>query len=84
MGFFKGTQNTFELAVVNEPPVFEPLKVNCNNYIAGDVYKDYMGPAPPDWKAHYYYFLLYRQNTDFSLVRFMNYTGSCSEHLLGR
>ena len=26
MGFFKGLKNKFETAVVNEPPVFEPLK----------------------------------------------------------
>ena len=25
--------NEFEIAVVNEPSVFEPLKFNCNNII---------------------------------------------------
>ena len=30
MGFFsKGLKNEFETAVVNEPSVFEPLKVYC-------------------------------------------------------
>ena len=30
MGFFpKGLMNEFEAAVVNEPSVFEPLKVDC-------------------------------------------------------
>ena len=29
MGFFKGLKNEFETAEVNEPPVFEPLKVYC-------------------------------------------------------
>ena len=27
--FFQGTQNEFETAVVNEPSVFEPLKICC-------------------------------------------------------
>ena len=32
MGFFsKGLKNEFETAVVNEPSVFEPLKVYCNS-----------------------------------------------------
>ena len=31
MGFFsKGLKNEFETAVVNEPSVFEPLKLYCN------------------------------------------------------
>ena len=31
MGFFiKGLKNEFETAVVNEPSVFEPLKVYCS------------------------------------------------------
>ena len=29
MGFFLGTKNEFEIAVVNEPSVFEPLKFYC-------------------------------------------------------
>ena len=29
MGFFQGTQNEFETAMVNEPSVFEPLKFYC-------------------------------------------------------
>ena len=29
MGFFKGLKNEFETAVVNEPSVFELLKVYC-------------------------------------------------------
>ena len=32
--FSKGLKNEFETAVVNEPPVFEPLKFYCNcNYM---------------------------------------------------
>ena len=32
MGYFsKGLKNEFELAVINEPSVFEPLKFYCNN-----------------------------------------------------
>ena len=31
MGFFsKGLKNEFKTAVVNEPSVFEPLKIYCN------------------------------------------------------
>ena len=34
MGFFlKGLQNEFEIAVVNEPSVFEPLKFYCSRYL---------------------------------------------------
>ena len=38
----------------------------------GMEYKNYRGPAPPDRKTHYYYFLLYKQDyglgfNDFSL-----------------
>ena len=29
MGFFQGTQNEFETDMVNEPSVFEPLKLYC-------------------------------------------------------
>ena len=29
MGFSEGLQNEFEIAVVNEPSVFEPLKFYC-------------------------------------------------------
>ena len=29
--FFKGPKNVFEIAVVKEPSVFEPLKVYCND-----------------------------------------------------
>ena len=29
MRFFKGLKNEFKIAVVNEPSVFEPLKVYC-------------------------------------------------------
>lgn len=58
--------------------------IRNGNISTGDEYKDYWGPAPPDRKAHYYYFLLYRQNTDLSLVSIMNYAGSCPERLLGR
>ena len=45
IGFFpKGLKNEFETAVVNEPPVFEPLKFYCSsdlspifNYISTSV-----------------------------------------------
>ena len=30
--FFKKSKNEFEIAVVNEPSVFEPLKVYCMHY----------------------------------------------------
>ena len=34
MGFFsKGLMNDFERAVVNDPPVFEPLKLDCNSFL---------------------------------------------------
>ena len=33
MGFSKGLKNEFETAVVNEPPVFEPLKAYCISHI---------------------------------------------------
>ena len=32
MGFFQGTKNEFETAVVNEPSVFEPLTFYCISY----------------------------------------------------
>ena len=32
--FSMGAQNEFETAVVNEPPVFEPLKVCCITFVA--------------------------------------------------
>ena len=33
MGFcYKGLKNEFEIAVVKEPSVFEPLKFYCNQY----------------------------------------------------
>ena len=35
VGFFQGSKNEFEAAMVNEPSVFEPLKFYCiYNYIA--------------------------------------------------
>ena len=37
MGFFQGTQNKFEIAVVNGPSVFKPLKV----------YGTHLSPIPP-------------------------------------
>ena len=32
MFFFQGTKERFETAVVNEPSVFEPLKVYCSRH----------------------------------------------------
>ena len=44
--FFKGLENEFETAVVNEPSVFEPLKFYCTFYffylkIILQIYKTY-------------------------------------------
>ena len=36
MGFFLGTQNEFEIAVVNEPSVFELLTFYCMNTLCCD------------------------------------------------
>ena len=36
-GIFLGTQERFETAVVNEPPVFEPLQFYCITTVTGNV-----------------------------------------------
>ena len=35
--FCVGLENEFEIAVVNEPLLFEPVKFNCNSYIVNQI-----------------------------------------------
>ena len=35
--FSRGLKNEFEIAVVNEPSMFEPLKVYCNSKSSSDI-----------------------------------------------
>ena len=36
--FYKGLKNEFEKALVNEPPVFEPLKFYCTSLLSVPLY----------------------------------------------
>ncbi|XP_060564390.1 uncharacterized protein LOC132723646 [Ruditapes philippinarum] len=60
-----------------ERPLLHGMVTNIinGNLSTGDVGLAYQGPAPPDNKPHYYYFLLYKQQAEVNVTKMMNYVG---------
>ncbi|XP_053376520.1 uncharacterized protein LOC123534091 [Mercenaria mercenaria] len=68
-----------------ERPLLHGMVVNImnGNISTGDVGLAYQGPAPPDNKPHYYYFLLYKQQAKLNVTNMMNYVGeNCGNRCL--
>lgn len=60
-----------------ERPLLHGMIVNImdGNFTNGEIVKTYKGPAPPDNKPHYYYFLLYKQTGTVNATEMTSYVG---------
>jgi phosphatidylethanolamine-binding protein (PEBP) family uncharacterized protein len=54
-------------------------------FVAGDEVMPYGGSTPPDYKPHFYYTLVYKQQIEINgtALRY-NYVGNCTGGTVGR